>query len=64
MARALLAGGIFLVIIGGIWAAQGANLFPYPAESFMIGDATWTWVGAATAAVGALLIYTARGRRG
>ena len=64
MARALRAGGILLIIAGLVWAAQGTRLLPYPAESFMIGDATWTWIGGVTAVVGAALLVAARRMRG
>ncbi len=62
MSRALTLVGAALVLIGLLWIGQGTGIFPYPAESFMIADMTWTWVGAATAAVGVLLIFAARRR--
>jgi hypothetical protein len=55
--------GTLLGAAGLLFAAQGAELFPYPRESFMIGASTWIWRGAALAAAGALLLVLAS-RRG
>jgi hypothetical protein len=63
MKTALTVLGVCMVIAGIIWVGQGTGYFPYPASSFMIDDMTWTYIGAATAVVGAGIIYFARCRK-
>ena len=58
----LLVLGILLLLSGLIWAAQGAGLFPYPKQSFMVGASPWIRYGLGTALVGALLIWFSRRR--
>lgn len=59
----LIVGGLTLSM-GIIWALQGAGLFPYPRESFMIAQTPWIWRGLLLAGIGAALIAWARGMRG
>jgi hypothetical protein len=54
--------GLLMVVAGLLWAAQGAGLFPYPAQSFMIGNRPWIGWGLLMALAGLLVI--AAGRRG
>jgi hypothetical protein len=56
----LLVIGIVVTAAGLVWAAQGAGIFPYPAESFMIDETRWIWIGLATAVVGVILIVLSR----
>ena len=56
----LLAIGCLVVLVGLIWAAQGAGLFPYPADSFMLNQTQWVYRGLAVAAVGLVLIFLSR----
>lgn len=49
--------GIFLVVMGIIWALQGAGLLNWPASSFMLAQQQWVLYGALTAVVGALLLW-------
>jgi hypothetical protein len=56
----LLVIGIVVTAAGLVWAAQGAGIFPYPAESFMINETRWIWIGLATAVVGVILIALSR----
>jgi len=60
MKTMLVIAGIILLLAGTVWWAQGAGYFPYPAESFMINQARWIYIGLATAVVGAALIVAAR----
>jgi len=60
---ALLTLGVLLLLSGLIWAAQGAGLFPYPKESFMVGASPWIRYGLGTALAGAILIWLSRKRR-
>ena len=41
--------GALAVLAGGVWMMQGMSVLP---GSFMSGDPTWFWIGAATAAGG------------
>ena len=50
--------GIILVLLGGLWIAQGSNLL---AGSVMSGQSMWLWIGVVVAIVGvALLVWTNR----
>ena len=53
----LRTAGIFLVVMGIIWALQGAGLLNWPASSFMLAQQQWVLYGALTAVVGALLLW-------
>ena len=53
----LRTAGIFLVVMGIIWALQGAGLLNWPASSFMLAQQQWVLFGALTAVVGALLLW-------
>lgn len=60
MRSALLIAGILLTLAGLVWAAQGSGYFPYPAESFMINESKWIYIGLATAIAGVVLIALSR----
>jgi len=56
--------GVIALIVGGIFAGQGANLIP---GSFMTGSRTWLDIGLVIAIVGIILIVLGLrrpGRRG
>lgn len=53
----LRTAGVFLVVMGIIWALQGAGLLNWPASSFMLAQQQWVLYGALTAVVGALLLW-------
>jgi len=55
----LRTAGVFLVVMGIIWALQGAGLLNWPASSFMLAQQQWVLYGALTAMVGALLLWWA-----
>jgi hypothetical protein len=48
--RAVLA--FVLIAAGLVWFGQGVGLIP---GSFMTGNSTWAWIGAACVIVGALI---------
>ncbi|HTQ82327.1 MAG TPA: hypothetical protein VMI47_03595 [Pseudolabrys sp.] len=52
--------GILLTLAGLVWAAQGSGYFPYPAESFMINESKWIYIGLATAIAGVVLMALSR----
>ena len=60
MRIALLIAGILLTLAGLVWAAQGSGYFPYPAESFMINESKWIYIGLATAIAGVVLMALSR----
>jgi hypothetical protein len=51
----LLAGGLIIALMGTLWAMQGAYLIP---ATFMRGY-EWVGIGAATAALGVLMVLVA-----
>ena len=54
--------GVLALLMGLLWVGQGMGIIRWPADSFMIGVADWTWRGAILAVVGAALIWFARRR--
>ena len=56
----LKVAGIILLLGGIVFAGQGSRYFPWPAESFMVGDVHWIYYGGAIALVGLLLLIVAR----
>ncbi|WP_440710665.1 hypothetical protein [Herbiconiux sp. YIM B11900] len=57
---ALIIVGVVALLIGGLFAGQGANLIP---GSSMTGDRTWLYIGLALAVVGVVLIVVGVRRR-
>ena len=53
----LRTAGIFLVVMGIIWALQGAGWLNWPASSFMLAQQQWVLYGALTTMVGALFLW-------
>lgn len=52
--------GLLMILSGLLWVAQGSGLFPYPAQSFMIGSSPWVGWGLLTAAAGVLVLWLGR----
>lgn len=59
----LRTAGVFLVVMGIIWALQGAGVLNWPAESFMLGQGQWVMRGLVMAAAGAALLGLAHYRQ-
>ena len=57
--RLVLAAGI--VLTGGVWMLQGLGILT-AGDSFMVGDPTWTVIGAVSMAIGAVLLWRAARR--
>ncbi len=53
----LRATGLFLVVLGIIWALQGLGLLGWPAGSFMLGEREWALYGGLLVAVGAVILW-------
>jgi uncharacterized Tic20 family protein len=53
--------GVIAILIGVVFAGQGANLIP---GSSMTGDRTWVYVGLVLAIVGIVLVVLGLRRRG
>lgn len=58
MRWSLIWTGVALVVVGAVWIFQGVGVLK---GSFMTGDASWGWIGAACVLVG--LAILARGLR-
>jgi len=46
--------GIVVLLMGSVWALQGAGYIP---GSFMSNNPTWIWIGAPTAVAGLVIIF-------
>jgi hypothetical protein len=58
---ALLILGLLALLVGLLWAGQGAGLVHWPASSFMIDQRPWVARGALLAIVGlALILWSQR----
>ena len=64
MPRLLAILGLLMIVSGLLWAAQGSGLFPYPAQSFMIGSRPWIGWGFLMALAGVLVVWASRRRPG
>jgi hypothetical protein len=66
MARKLIgAAGLFAMVMGMLWAGQGAGIVRWPESSFMIGRTGWIAGGLGLAAAGlAMMLAARRFRRG
>ena len=53
MGKGLMIVGVILVAVGLLWIGQGVG---YIGGSFMTGQQQWTYIGVATAVVGAVLL--------
>jgi hypothetical protein len=60
MRNLLVAIGVILVVLGGVWTGQGAGLIP---GSFMTGSMTWLIIGIICLVVGVGLIVAGARRR-
>jgi uncharacterized Tic20 family protein len=56
----LIIVGVIALLIGVVFAGQGANLIP---GSSMTGDRTWLYIGLALAVVGVVLLVLGLRRR-
>lgn len=56
----LIVVGVIVLVIGGIFAGQGANLIP---GSVMTGDPKWLYIGIAMAVIGVIVIVLGVRRR-
>jgi len=52
--------GIILLLLGGLWIAQGSNLM---AGSAMSGQSMWLWIGIVVLIVGVVAIWWANRRQ-
>jgi hypothetical protein len=60
MRRFLAILGVLMIVSGLLWAAQGSGIFPYPAQSFMIGSRPWIGWGLLMAVAGLLVLWASR----
>ena len=52
--------GIVLILLGGLWIAQGSNML---AGSAMSGQSMWLWIGVVVLVAGAVVTWWANRRR-
>ncbi|MFM7349030.1 MAG: hypothetical protein ACKO01_06020 [Erythrobacter sp.] len=62
LARVLEASGLFLLVMGTLWAFQGLGLVAWPQDSVMLGEPAWAARGGIAAVAGALVIWIGRHR--
>jgi hypothetical protein len=62
MRTLLLVIGILALVMGLIWAGQGAGIINWPAASTMLKQTQWIYYGGATALGGLALIWLSRRR--
>lgn len=55
--------GIVLLLLGLLWAGQGAGIIDWPSDSFMLGASRWTIYGLIIAAIGLVLLALGVRRR-
>jgi hypothetical protein len=55
----MMTAGSMLIALGGIWVLQGVGTL---GGSFMTGQATWAWIGAACVLFGLPLVVAGRRR--
>lgn len=55
--RVLKGAGIFLLVMGTLWALQGLGIVKWPPDSFMLDRRQWALYGGLTAALGAGLLW-------
>jgi hypothetical protein len=64
MKAVLMALGVVLILMGLLWAGQGAGLILWPASSFMLQETQWILIGLVVAGVGLMLVgFGARRKR-
>ena len=61
-AAVVVATAWVLILVGGVWLAQGVDL-PWAPQSFMTGDPWWAMGGAIGVLVGVGLLWDRRRRR-
>jgi drug/metabolite transporter superfamily protein YnfA len=61
MRLSLVVAGIALIAVGGVWILQGIGVLK---GSFMTGDASWSWIGAACVLVGLAILARSLRRSG
>ena len=49
--------GIVVIVVGAVWVGQGLGYLP---GSFMTGNRTWFWIGAACVLAGLALLFASR----
>lgn len=47
--------GIILILLGGIWVAQGANILK--GSAVMSGQSQWIWIGLVVVVVGVVALW-------
>ena len=52
--------GIILILVGGLWIAQGSNMM---AGSVMSGQTMWLWIGVVVLIVGVAALWWTYRRR-
>jgi len=62
MKTALLIVGTVAVLMGLLWAGQGAGVIHWPASSFMLDQRPWVLRGAILAIAGLVAILVSRRR--
>ncbi|HVV64134.1 MAG TPA: hypothetical protein VHC42_01600 [Rhizomicrobium sp.] len=60
MKTLMLILGVVAALVGLLWIGQGSGYIMWPASSFMLGVARWTYYGLAVFVIGIGLIWYSR----
>jgi len=52
--------GIVVMVLGGLFMAQGGGILPWPSSSFMVGSVHWVFYGGLIILVGFVLYMVSR----
>ena len=52
--------GVLFIAAGGLFILQSLNIVRWPADSFMLGEASWSWKGSLVLLAGVVMIWFSR----
>lgn len=52
--------GVLFILAGGLFIFQSLNIIRWPADSFMLGEPSWSWKGSVVVLAGVAMIWWSR----